>query len=127
ARAKLEGIFNPDDKPTVTVAVLSAQHRTFNVAGAIANPALYPIVRPDFRLREAIHLAGGLDPTVKDIYVFRNSPRKKLVRERRAVPPAPAGPAVLPELDLPPAPPVSPSSMSEPNMSRAGGPAPAML
>jgi protein involved in polysaccharide export with SLBB domain len=78
-RAKDAGIYDVNSHPTVTVQVSSAQQRTFNVTGAIATPGLYPIVRPDFRLMEAVNLAGALDKIVKNIYVFRDHPREKVV------------------------------------------------
>src|SRR6185369_12168473 len=73
----------------------------------------YRINPPDFRLREAINQAGGLDPSVKVIYVFRNEPKPKRVIDRGVHPSGENSP----QMDMP-APPVVPGALSE----RAGGP-----
>jgi protein involved in polysaccharide export with SLBB domain len=90
------------------------------VTGAIATPGLYPIVRPDFRLMEAVNLAGGLDNSVKNIYVFRDQPREKVVRDSTGrMPRVGQPPASRPE-NVPPGPPVSPMALS--SMARDAAP-----
>jgi len=117
-RAKEAGIYAQDANPVVAVQVLTKQHQIYNISGAIPAPGPYPIIRPDFRLREAINQAGGLPDMVKNIYVFRNGAREKRVEPARStIPSAAGGPK---EPGGPPAPPVTPASMAE--MSTAGSP-----
>ncbi|MCH7812957.1 MAG: polysaccharide biosynthesis/export family protein [Planctomycetes bacterium] len=47
------------------------RNSTFVVFGATAGSAIYPIATVDFRLLEALSLAGGLSDVVTDIYIFR--------------------------------------------------------
>ncbi len=111
------GIYREDVEPTVTVTFLAQQHRLFNASGTVAAPGVYRIARPDFRLREAINLAGGLDEAVKTIYVFRGAKREKQVRDRGE----PYRTRSLPEGQEAPAPPVTPGEGS----AVMGGPVPA--
>ena len=120
ARAKEREIYSQEDQPTVVVTVTSAQQRVFYLAGAIAQPGMYPIIRPDFRLREALNLGGGLDQSVKDIYIVRNQPREKIRREPTMESTPPGTPATRPDEFTTP-PPVSPVSLAE--MGQAQGPA----
>ena len=115
-RAKARDIYSLDVEPTVVVTLLTQQHRTFNVSGTVAGPSAYGIPRPDFRLREAINLAGGLDETVRTIYVFRGAKREKRIEEGVGLPSGPP----LPEDEEFPAPPVTPST----GWAVVGGPAP---
>ncbi|GMU21773.1 MAG: hypothetical protein AMXMBFR13_18620 [Phycisphaerae bacterium] len=118
-QAKAAGIYLEEDKPAVTVQVVGAQQRLFHVGGSVPQPGSYTIPRPDFRLREAINLAGGLDPSIKTVYVQRNAPRQKKVRERSLLPePAPAD--LLPaDAPLPAGPPVTPVTLAE--LGQGGG------
>ncbi len=107
-QAKNAEIYPADATPTVTVQILSRQHRSFNISGVINAPGEYPITRPDLRLREAINQAGSLADPVKVVYVFRNGERPKQISEV-SMPPAPAAPAE----EQFPAPPVTPDSLTE--------------
>jgi protein involved in polysaccharide export with SLBB domain len=116
-RLKDTGLFRPESgEPTVVIEFLIQQQRVYHIGGTIQAPGRYRIIPPDFRLREAVNQAGGLDPSVKTIYVLRNSPKPKRIIDRGVRP----GPATgdMPEEPLP-APPVSPAGLSE----MAGGPA----
>jgi len=121
-QAKDVGIYPVDADPTVVVQLLSREQRTYNISGAISLPGPYSVVRPDFRLREAINRAGGLSDTVKTIYIFRNQPRQKQVREASAFLPSPRSgdEPEQPESPVLPEPPVTPISLSEFGM--AAGP-----
>ena len=106
--AKNAGIYAAEASPTVIVQTLNRQQRLYNIGGAINNPGPYPIVRPDFRLREAINQAGMLDPNIRFVYVFRNETRSKVIKKESSSP-------ARSEEDLKkqPAPPVTPTAMSE--------------
>jgi len=110
-RAKQAQIYREEDEPIVIVSVAQAMQRVFHVSGPanLVNSGMYAITRPDFRLREALNLAGGLDPLVKYVTVFRNQPREKRFRQRTMTP------GVLPPAvpGTQPAPPVGPVAMSD--------------
>lgn len=107
--ATAQGLYRPEEEPVVTVVVVNPLQRMYNLSGTgLLYPGPYRIPRPDFRLREAINQGGGLDDTIKTVYVFRNPPRYKQILERPSAPEAP--PAVQP---APPPPPVSPVLMSD--------------
>ncbi|MBN1512889.1 MAG: polysaccharide biosynthesis/export family protein [Phycisphaerae bacterium] len=57
----------------VQVEPVVKRGQSYTVYGAVAQPSLYPIARPNFPLIEALAQAGGLVETVTEIYVFRNS------------------------------------------------------
>jgi protein involved in polysaccharide export with SLBB domain len=110
--------------------VLGRQQRIYNISGTVVTPGAYPLVRPDFRVREAINQAGGLTDMVKTIYVFRNEAREKLVKEEAPVLPGPAMPGTDPPLPAPPVTPVSLAEMGSPGsaspaQASSGAPAPA--
>lgn len=44
-------------------------------------PGVFPIPRPDFRLLDALSIAGGLSELVAEIYVFRNTERDEAQAE----------------------------------------------
>ncbi len=120
-QAKAAEIFRQDSEPTVIVNVIAQQHRIYEVDGAIAQPGRYRIINPRMRLREALLQAGGLNETVKMVYVFRGAEQRERVNQSdiyrtRSAPEAPAE-------DLP-APPVTPAFLSEtaaaPEPPRAG-------
>ena len=118
-RAQAAEIYSQDSEPSVTLTMLQQLHRTYNVSGEILRPNVYRIPRSDFRLREAINMAGSLDHQVKTVYVFRGAKRETRVRERVEPPPVPPLPGD--EEEDAPAPPVMPGVVS----AAVGGPAPA--
>ncbi|MGQ9648685.1 MAG: polysaccharide biosynthesis/export family protein [Phycisphaerae bacterium] len=92
-QAKARGIYAEDSEPTVTVVMGDQQNRTFNITGAVQAPGTYRIPRPDFRLTEALIMAGGSDEMLQrlyaggrahTIYVIRNERRPKTVKEPAA-------------------------------------------
>ncbi len=121
-QAKNAGIYPVDATPTVTVQVLSRQHRTFNISGTVQSAGEYPIIRPDLRLREAINQAGSLPDVVKTIYVFRNMERQKRIKTASMPPTARPSEAIEQDHEAP-APPVAPDSLSD--MGTATGSPPA--
>jgi polysaccharide export outer membrane protein len=108
-KAKAAGIYQPeDDRITVTVTVTNPLQRMYNVSGQLLYPGPYRISRPDFRLREAINLGGGMDDTVKNVWVYRNAPAAVATTSA----PAPASNERTPSIPVPP-PPVSPVLMAD--------------
>lgn len=59
-------------EPTVTVTVQQRTAATFSLLGRVTRPGRYPIPRPDFRLLDAIAMAG--DVAEGTIYVIRPGP-----------------------------------------------------
>ncbi|MFQ5489852.1 MAG: polysaccharide biosynthesis/export family protein [Phycisphaerae bacterium] len=55
----------------VIIEPVVRRNATVNVFGAIAAPNLYPVPTPDYKLLEALNVAGGLSDIVTDIFVFR--------------------------------------------------------
>lgn len=110
-RSKDAGIFGQDANPTVVVSLLAQRNRLFTIEGAIPAPGQYMIPRSDFRLREAIITGGGLDPTVKMIYVLRDEPRHKRIADREIYPPSIDGTGE-PTYPAPPVAPILPAEFS---------------
>ncbi len=135
-KAKALGIYHMDSSPTVTVTVANPVQRMYNLSGAVLYAGPYRIARPDFRVREAINLGGGMDDSAKFVWVFRNgSAGRKVVRDRGAAATSPAEQAApaeaAPAIPVPPspnplpAPPVSPVLMSETSVGSPTQSAPA--
>ncbi len=58
--------------PTVSVTVAEQRGNTFSIRGAVNRPGTYAILRKDFRLTQALSLAGGLNQVnIEYIYVIR--------------------------------------------------------
>lgn len=55
----------------VVVEPLVRRDRVYTVYGAISQPNLYPLSRPDTKLMDALVVAGGLVETVTEIFVIR--------------------------------------------------------
>jgi len=110
-RSKDVGIFGPEATPTVIVSLMTQRNRLFNLDGAIRGPGQYMIPRSDFRLRAAMNMGGGLDNSVKTIYVIRNEPRHKKVLDREVYPPSIGGTAE-PTYPAPPVAPILPAEFS---------------
>lgn len=67
-RAKLEvHIKNPD----VTVDIQKGRSFEFSIQGAIQNAGLFALNKPDFRLTQAIALAGGADVVTERVLIIR--------------------------------------------------------
>jgi len=113
-----QGIFREGNVPPITIIFPRQTQRYFNIFGGVLNPDTYRILEPNFRLLDALSLAGGLPEQVEWIYVYRAQPRPIRVRRTEsnlgaqsavppAIPPQPPSPPVAPE-----APPVTPSELS---------------
>ncbi len=116
-KAVAKGIYLADDEPTISVVVANPLQRMYNVSGQVLYAGPYRIPRPDFRLREAINLGGGMDDNAKYVWVYRKAAQS--MGSERA--PAPAAEERSPSIPVPP-PPVNPVLMSSFQES-AGSPA----
>jgi protein involved in polysaccharide export with SLBB domain len=131
-QAKARGIYAEESEPTITVIMGDQQNRTFSIAGAVQAPGTYRIPRADFRLTDALIMAGGSDEMlqrlyaggrVSTIYVIRNEQRPKTVKES----PAKAGPshhetALQPEATTPTEPPTTMAPEPAPSESQSAQP-----
>jgi len=118
-RAIREKIFTAPPEPTIIVNTLQQRQRLFTLSGAIRDSGAYPMPKPDFRLREAINMGGGLDELVKTIYVFRNESRPK--RRKRGITEKTEDTEFGGLEPKAPTPPVTPMALSD--ISQGSGPA----
>ncbi len=65
--------------PMVSVLVQDQRQKTFNVIGATAGVGTYNLLRSDFRLLDAIAMAGGVPATADTLFVVRQVPLSRLV------------------------------------------------
>jgi protein involved in polysaccharide export with SLBB domain/beta-lactamase regulating signal transducer with metallopeptidase domain len=59
------------DKPQVSASVVEARGRTFSIIGNVARPGQYVIAQNDFRLLDALTIAGGLTDSPESATVIR--------------------------------------------------------
>lgn len=57
--------------PQVDVTVVEGRAFTFTVDGAVQNPGVYSLSRPDFDVRQAVALAGGSPAGIRTVLVVR--------------------------------------------------------
>lgn len=57
--------------PRVAVSIIERRHQNWEALGAFVRPGTYQVLRPNFRLMDAISLAGDLQPGIETIYVLR--------------------------------------------------------
>lgn len=69
--SRLRGLIND---PIVSVVLERGQGFSFAVSGAVAQPGVFGLTKPDFRLVEALALAGGTFSSIKHVYVIRSQP-----------------------------------------------------
>jgi len=60
--------------PIVAVVLERGQGFNFTIYGSIGNTGVYALTKPDFRLLEAIALAGGTMNTTQRVFVIRSQP-----------------------------------------------------
>lgn len=60
--------------PLVSVVLERGQGFTFVIYGAVAGTGVYGLAKPDFRLLEALALAGGTVSSTQRIYLIRSQP-----------------------------------------------------
>ena len=70
-------------EPSVSVALLGSQQRVFSILGSgIPRPGRYPVPRYDFRLLDAIAVAGGIGQfNISYVYVTRSVTGKEAIAE----------------------------------------------
>jgi polysaccharide export outer membrane protein len=66
---KLKDLIND---PIVTVVLERGQGFNFTIYGSIGNTGVYSLTKPDFRVLEAIALAGGTMNTTQRVFVIRS-------------------------------------------------------
>ena len=66
--------------PVVQVSLLKGQSFQFSISGAVSETGVFTLERPDFRLTEAIALAGGTLPTTQKVKVIRAAPLDDTLR-----------------------------------------------
>jgi protein involved in polysaccharide export with SLBB domain len=102
-------------EPSVTVALLDSQQRTFSILGnAVSRPSRYLIPRYDFRLADALATAGAqMQFNVSNIYVSRKggavaeplgAPAEKQSPELNLIEPGVSGKKLPPVVPVVPAP-----------------------
>ncbi len=75
---KLQGYLSD---PIVSVILENGRSFQFQIYGSVGTVGLYPLLRPDFRLMEAISLAGGTLATTQRLYVIRSEPLDDRLRK----------------------------------------------
>ena len=60
--------------PVVGITLLRGQGFQFAITGSVQTVGVFGLTRPDFRLSEAIALAGGTLPTTQRVTVIRSAP-----------------------------------------------------
>jgi protein involved in polysaccharide export with SLBB domain len=58
-------------EPLVEVTLLSRRQRTFSIDGMVQGVGTYEIIKTDFRLIEALIMAGSVPENYKDAYIYR--------------------------------------------------------
>ncbi len=57
--------------PRVAVLIIERRHQNFQALGGFIRPGTYQVPRPNFRLMDAVSLAGDLQPGIETVYVIR--------------------------------------------------------
>ncbi|MEY3143808.1 MAG: hypothetical protein RLY21_2301 [Planctomycetota bacterium] len=79
--------------PVVGVSLLRGQGFQFAISGSVQTVGVFGLNRPDFRLSEAIALAGGTLPTTQRVTVIRSAPLADTLNPVYPEPEAGRGPA----------------------------------
>ena len=79
--------------PIVGVSLLRGQGFQFAISGSVQTVGVFGLNRPDFRLSEAIALAGGTLPTTQRVTVIRSAPLADALNPVYPEPEAGRGPA----------------------------------
>lgn len=66
--------------PLVTVALESGRSFQFTIYGAVEGTGMYSLDRPDFRVMNALALAGGTIPSTQYVYVIRELALNEMVK-----------------------------------------------
>ncbi len=89
-------------EPSITVVLLNSQRRIYSIQGAgIPRPSRYPIPRYDFRLLDALAIAGGLGQfNISYVYVTRIVTGKEQILEPTVTGQEQAEELVTPESEM---------------------------
>jgi len=106
----VRGGYQPDylKEPVVSVATAAKQENYYSVTGAVARPSRYAIPRREFRLMEALAIAGDVvQNNLEYVYVIRRTEASDALRQ-------PTGPTMTPTVpmtpeQLPPLPGIEPT------------------
>ncbi|MCP9861380.1 polysaccharide biosynthesis/export family protein [Cyanobium sp. Cruz-8H5] len=107
----------------VTVSVVEARARTFSIRGsAVPRPGEYQILKKDFRLLDAVVIAGDVIPGAEYAYVIRQQtpsavevpPTGEAAPAETPIPTAPATPSPGPDI-------LAPRSQANPSIFTPGG------
>jgi len=66
----------------VSLQVVQRRRSTFHMIGGVANPGLYQIQRPDYRLLEALSQVGRFSEQIQSVFVIRQIPLSDTVTGR---------------------------------------------
>jgi polysaccharide export outer membrane protein len=102
--------------PVVGVSLIRGQGFQFSISGSVQTVGVFGLNRPDFRIAEAVALAGGALPTTQRITVVRSAPLDDTLNPVYPEPEA---------RDIKPVPPVTPVDDITPKTPDTGGAAPA--
>lgn len=108
-----KGIFKEGRTPPIQVVFPRQRQQFFNIFGGVASADTYRILETDFRLLDALSLAGGLNENVEWVYVYRSQPRPTRTKKPVSAPSSAPGQRTLPPERGPEAPPVAPVMMSD--------------
>jgi len=104
---EIKQILSPNilKSPSVTVTLFKSQSRLFSILGnGVPKPGLYEIPRYDYRLADALAIAGGISQfNISYIYVSRPITGKETSAETAPPPPSTETPKANVEKTLPPA------------------------
>lgn len=115
ARQTIVNAYKPGilKSPTVSMSVIAQRQNTFSILGAVGRPGTYNILRRQFRLMEAMALAGDVTQTnIEYIYVIRLTPEARQLGPSATTPERPVQP-MTPE-GLPPMPGTTAPAPSQP-------------
>ncbi len=89
-------------EPSVTVILLSSQRRIYSIQGnGVPRPSRYPIPRYDFRLLDALALAGGISQfNISYIYVSRIVTGREQILEPTVTEPREPEKLITPESEM---------------------------
>ena len=96
---RLQGLIND---PLVTVAIESGRSFQFTIYGSVSGTGMYSLDRPDFRVMNALALAGGTMSTTQYVYIIRELALNELVKpafDRREKDPGEASGTDAPKTD----------------------------
>lgn len=105
-------LFKEGNTPPIQVVFPRQRQQFFNIFGGVTAADTYRILETDFRLLDALSLAGGLPEQVEWIYVYRSQSRPTRTKKPVSMPSSAPEQRVAPQA-VPEAPPVAPVTISD--------------